>query len=232
MSRTALIAIVLAAIAGLFLTGRGQQEQVQDAETTEESRHDTEETASEETTAGETSVEETTQQETTAASDSEKVAKAEVEAAPPAPAANPPPSNGESQPPDGLAPSQGPGANEVGQAVSNPPAISPADSIVFLPLGNGVTYSCTGGPPFVHHGHDASMGNCAVEHVLPPVGLVCDIPTTITIAHDMEQLVFDGGVCRSGTDASLASPEIALPAQAQPYPFGTEPAPYSVHHQH
>jgi hypothetical protein len=73
------------------------------------------------------------------------------------------------------------------------------------------------------------MGNCAVEHVLPPVGLVCDVPTTMMIVHDMGQLVFDGSLCRNGTDTGFTSPEAALPAQAQPYPFGTEPAPYSGH---
>ena len=214
MPRTALIVVVLAT-AGLLLTGCGQQEQVQDAETAEE-------TASEETTAGQTSVEETTQQETTAASDSEQVAKVEVETTPPAQAATP--SNGESQP--------SLGANEAGQAVSSPPESPPVNSIVFVPLGNGVTYSCTGGPPFIHYGHDASTGNCAVQHVLPPVGLVCDVPTSITIAHDMEQLVFDGSICHSGADTSLADPETTPPVQAQPYPFGTEPAPYSFRHQH
>ncbi len=138
--------MAILATAGLLLTGCGQQEQGQDAETTEEARHDTEETIPEGTTGGETLVEETTQQETTTASDSERVTKAEVEAAPPARAASPPPPDGEGQPPDGLAPSQGLGANEAGRAATNPSAISPAASIVFLPLGNGVTYSCAGGP--------------------------------------------------------------------------------------
>ncbi len=74
-------------------------------------------------------------------------------------------------------------------------AASPTGSTVFYPQGNGVTYSCTGGPPFVHSGHDASMGNCAVEGVGPPAGLVCDIPTTITLVHDMHQDVEDGRLC-------------------------------------
>ncbi len=152
------------------------------------------------------------------------MAEAEAEVAPPAQAANPSPSNEESQP--------SLGASEAGQAVSSPPAISPVNSIVFVPLGNGVTYSCTGGPPFIHYSHGASMGNCAVQHVLPPAGLVCDIPTTMTIVHDMEQLVLDGGICRSGADTSLVNPEATPPVQAQPYPFGTEAAPYSFRHQH
>ena len=214
--------MVILVTAGLCPTGCGQQEQLQNAETTGES-------TSEETTSGETIVEETTLRETTtaaAASDSEQVAGTEVEAAPPArEAANPPPSNGESHPPDQPAQSQEPGANEAGQAVSNAGATSPANSIVFFPVQNGVTYSCTGGPPFVHHGHDASMGNCAVQHVGPPAGLVCDVPTTITIMHDIEQLVVDGRLCYSGIDAGLTGPDAALPDQA--YPFDTEPAPYS-----
>jgi hypothetical protein len=221
--------VAVLATAGLFLTGCGEPEQGQDAETTEEVRQDTEETASEETTGGETLVEETTLQEIATASDGEQAAKAEVATVPPDQAASPPLSDGESQPPDGLAPSQGLGTNRAGQAASNPSATPPAASIVFLPLGNGVTYSCTGGPPFVHYGHDASMGNCAVQHVLPPVGLVCDVPTTMMIVHDMGQLVFDASLCRSGTDTGFTSPEPALPAQAQPYPFATEPAFYGDH---
>jgi hypothetical protein len=82
-----------------------------------------------------------------------------------------------------------------------PAAASPADSIVFFPvtLGNGATYSCTGGPPFVFNGDD-STGNCAVQQIGRPADLVCDIPTTITFVHDMHQLVADGSRCRSGTD--------------------------------
>ena len=211
--------MVVLVTAGLFPTGCGQQEQGQVAETTEE-------TTSKETTAGETIVEDRTQRETaTAAGDGEQAADVEDETAPPAQAATPWPSNGENQLPDELTPSQEPGFNEAGQDVSSTPAVSPADSIVFLPLGNGLTYSCTGGPPFVHDGHDASMGNCAVEHVGPPAGLVCDIPTLITIVHDIEQLVVEGSICHSGADAGPAIPKADLPDQA--YSFGTEPAPYA-----
>ncbi len=51
----------------------------------------------------------------------------------------------------------------------------------------------------------------------------------MTIVHDMGQLVFDGSLCRSGADVGFTSPEAALSPEAQPYPFGTEPAPYSGH---
>ncbi len=221
--------MVILVTVGLFPTGCGQQEQLQDTETAEETTSDAEEAALEETTSGETTVEETTREETAttaATSHSEQVAETEVEAAPPAREAAPPPSsNGESHVHDQPAQSQEPSANEAGQAVSNAGEIAPANSIVFFPVQNGVTYFCTGGPPFIHHGHDASMGNCAVQHVGPPAGLVCDVPTTITIMHDMEQLVLDGRLCYSGTDAGLTGPDAALPDQA--YPFDTEPAPYS-----
>jgi hypothetical protein len=78
-------------------------------------------------------------------------------------------------------------------------AASPAESsTVFYPQGNGVTYSCTGGPPFIHSGHDASTGNCTVRHVGPPSGgpAACDVPTTITLVHDMHQNVEEGRLCR------------------------------------
>ncbi len=75
-------------------------------------------------------------------------------------------------------------------------AASPAESTVFYPQGNGVTYSCTGGPPFIHSGHDASTGNCTVRHVGPPSGPACDVPTTITLVHDMHQNVEEGRLCR------------------------------------
>jgi hypothetical protein len=73
-----------------------------------------------------------------------------------------------------------------------PPATaqSPADPIVYFPLGNGATYSCAGGPPFVvndlHHSGGSSPGNCAIQQIgPPPVGLVCDVPATITFEHEM-----------------------------------------------
>ena len=80
------------------------------------------------------------------------------------------------------------------------PAIaqSPADSTVYFPLGNGATYSCSGGPPFVvSNGSDASPGNCAIVQIgAPPVGLVCDIPTTITFVHETHQATLDARLCR------------------------------------
>ena len=86
-----------------------------------------------------------------------------------------------------------------------PPAIaqSPAaDPVVYFPLGNGATYSCAGGPPFVvdnhhrHHSGDSSPGNCAIEQIgPPPVGLVCDIPTPITFAHEMHPWTTDAWLC-------------------------------------
>ena len=82
--------------------------------------------------------------------------------------------------------------------VSVPPAVaaSPAGTIVFFPvaLGNGATYSCTGGPPFVFNSDDSS-GNCAVQQIGMPADLVCDVPTTITFVHDMHEFVADGSSC-------------------------------------
>ena len=78
------------------------------------------------------------------------------------------------------------------------PAIaqSPADSIVYFPFGNGATYSCSGGPPFVSNNSDDSPGNCAIEQIgPPPVGLVCDMPTTITFAHETHQATLDARLC-------------------------------------
>ncbi len=84
------------------------------------------------------------------------------------------------------------------------PAIaqSPPDSVVYFPLGNGATYACAGGPPFVvdnhhHHSGDSSPGNCAIERIgPPPVGLVCDIPTTITFTHEMYPWTTDVWLCQ------------------------------------
>jgi hypothetical protein len=85
-----------------------------------------------------------------------------------------------------------------------PPAIAQslaADPVVYFPLGNGATYSCAGGPPFVvdnhrRHSGGSSPGNCAIEQIgPPPVGLVCDIPTTITFAHEMHPWTTDAWLC-------------------------------------
>jgi hypothetical protein len=87
---------------------------------------------------------------------------------------------------------------------SIPPALatSPENSVVFFPasLGNGASYSCTGGPPFVSNGDDSTRGNCSVEQIGAPAGLICDVPTTITFVHDMHQFVADGSLCHSTTD--------------------------------
>ena len=91
---------------------------------------------------------------------------------------------------------------------SIPPAsASPEDSMVFFPvsLGNGATYSCTGGPPFVFNGDDASMGNCTVQQIGLPADVVCDAPTTITFVHDMRQFVADGNLCHSGTNEPVVA---------------------------
>ena len=83
-----------------------------------------------------------------------------------------------------------------------PPAIaqSPPDSVVYFPLGNGATYSCASGPPFVvdnHHHSGDSSGNCAIQQIgPPPVGLVCDIPTTITFTHEMRPWTTDAWLCQ------------------------------------
>jgi hypothetical protein len=83
---------------------------------------------------------------------------------------------------------------------SIPPALAtPEDSIVFFPvtLGNGATYSCTGGPPFVSS--NDSTGNCSVRQIGQPTDLVCDVPTNITFLHDQHEFAADGSLCRSAT---------------------------------
>src|SRR4051812_36993289 len=70
------------------------------------------------------------------------------------------------------------------------------DPNVFFPvrLGNGATYSCTGGPPFVVN-EDDSTGNCSVQQIGAPTDLICDSPSTITFVHDRHQFVADGSLC-------------------------------------
>jgi hypothetical protein len=71
----------------------------------------------------------------------------------------------------------------------------PANSIVYFPYGDGLTYSCAGGPPFIVDSMSPE-GNCALEQIgALPVGVVCDIPTTITFGHDMNQEELDGWSC-------------------------------------
>lgn len=76
-------------------------------------------------------------------------------------------------------------------------AASPADYTVFDPIGtNGATYTCTGGAPFVFNGEDSTAGNCGVEHVGAPGGLVCDVPTTLTLVHDGHQVNDAAKLCQ------------------------------------
>jgi hypothetical protein len=77
-----------------------------------------------------------------------------------------------------------------------------ANSVIFFPAGNGATYSCTGGPPYVYNGHDLSAGNCSLEHIGAPAGFVCDAPTSITFVHDMHQEGQDARLCHSSTGAA------------------------------
>jgi hypothetical protein len=91
-------------------------------------------------------------------------------------------------------------------------ASSQEESIVFFPVpgGNGATYSCAGGPPFVFD--PASTGNCAVQRIGRADDLVCDVPTTITFVHDVHRYVADGSLCKSGTgESGGSSPGADLP---------------------
>lgn len=75
-------------------------------------------------------------------------------------------------------------------------AASPGNSIVYFPDGNGVTYSCTGGPPFVVDPM-SSEGNCSVEQIGGlPAGLVCDVPTALTFVHDAHEAKLEGKLCQ------------------------------------
>lgn len=76
-------------------------------------------------------------------------------------------------------------------------AESPTGSIVFFPvaLGNGATYDCTGGPPFIHDPASPDQ-NCPLQQVGAPQGLVCDIPTNLTFVHDSYQYVADARLCQ------------------------------------
>jgi hypothetical protein len=74
-----------------------------------------------------------------------------------------------------------------------------ANSIVYFPYGDGLTYSCAGGPPFIvdNMSAEGTEGNCALEQIgALPAGVVCDIPTTITFVHDMNQEELDGWSCQ------------------------------------
>jgi hypothetical protein len=70
-----------------------------------------------------------------------------------------------------------------------------AGSTIFFPYGNGATYSCTGGPPFVFD--SAGSGNCSVEQL--GRGLtspLCDIPTTIIFVHQGHRWAADARLCQ------------------------------------
>ncbi len=69
-----------------------------------------------------------------------------------------------------------------------------AESTVYFPYGNGGTYSCTGGPPFVFD--SAGTGNCSIEQIGGPAGLVCDVPTTLTFVHHGYEWVSEASLCR------------------------------------
>ncbi len=69
-----------------------------------------------------------------------------------------------------------------------------ADSTVFFPYGNGATYSCTGGPPFVFD--PAGTGNCTVQQIGRLTGPLCEIPTTITFVHQGHQWIADAKLCQ------------------------------------
>ncbi len=69
-----------------------------------------------------------------------------------------------------------------------------ADSIVYFPYGNGATYSCTGGPPFVFD--SAGTGNCTVQQIGRLTDPLCEIPTTITFVHHGHQWVADARLCQ------------------------------------
>ena len=107
------------------------------------------------------------------------------------------------------------------------PAIaqSPADSTVYFPLGNGATYSCAGGPPFVvddDHHSGGSPGNCAIQQIgPPPVGLVCDMPTTITFAHEMHPWTTDAWLCLTQYGGQM---QYGTGAQEAPTATGGAPA--------
>ncbi len=71
------------------------------------------------------------------------------------------------------------------------------DSNVFFPvrLGNGGTYSCAGGPPFIVEEDDPSAGNCSFQQIGAPNELACDAPTSITFVHDRHRFDAEGNLC-------------------------------------
>ena len=75
-------------------------------------------------------------------------------------------------------------------------ATTPANSILFVPgaLGNGATYSCTGGPPFVYDPASPSQ-NCYLQQVGLSPGLLCDAPTTLTFIEEGYQYPANALLC-------------------------------------
>ena len=83
-----------------------------------------------------------------------------------------------------------------------------AESIVYFPYGNGGTYSCTGGPPFVSD--SAGTGNCSIEQIGAPTGLTCDIPTNLTFVHEGHEWVSDASLCYYSDLSYYQAEEIAV----------------------
>ena len=112
-----------------------------------------------------------------------------------------------------------------------PPAIAqaPPDSVVYFPLGNGATYSCSGGPPFVvnnhhHYSGGSSPGNCAIQQIgPPPVGLACDVPTAITFTHEMHPWTTEAWLCQQQQYGGQTQYGIGA-QEAAPTAGGDEPA--------
>ena len=69
-----------------------------------------------------------------------------------------------------------------------------AGSTVFFPYGNGATYSCVGGAPFVFD--SAGTGNCTVQQIGRLTNPLCEIPTTITFVHHEHQWAADATICQ------------------------------------
>jgi hypothetical protein len=69
-----------------------------------------------------------------------------------------------------------------------------AGSTVFFPYGNGATYSCVGGAPFVFD--SAGTGNCTVQQIGRLTDPLCEIPTTIVFVHQGHQWTADARLCQ------------------------------------
>jgi|SRR5829696_9139877 len=69
-----------------------------------------------------------------------------------------------------------------------------AGSTVFFPYGNGATYSCVGGAPFVFD--SAGTGNCTVQQIGRLTDPLCEIPTTIVFVHQGHRWTADARLCQ------------------------------------